>query len=180
VRMKPLRASPHADRQHAPQWRSLARLLGAWWLSDSPYLKASVTVDLFRDKAVTALVPPLLVDQCGRRCVLRPAGRSLLEYSEDPMPSLVGLEHGSGGDRRGRSENRWGHDRRRGGHVNCPIARRSSLRPASNSAIRDGVLMVGVAHLHCVLKCRDMQRRTLAVSKFWAQNKKTTQCVLSD
>jgi hypothetical protein len=39
---------------------------------------------------------------------LRPAGWSPLEYSEDPMPSLVGLEHGSGGDRWGRSDNRWG------------------------------------------------------------------------
>jgi hypothetical protein len=45
---------------------------------DSPYLKASVTVDLFCDKAVPALVPPSLVDQCGRRCVLRPAGWSTL------------------------------------------------------------------------------------------------------
>jgi hypothetical protein len=60
---------------------------------DSPYLKASVTVGLFCDKAVPALVPPLLVDQCGRRCVLRPAGWSPLEYFEDLMSSLVGLEH---------------------------------------------------------------------------------------
>jgi hypothetical protein len=34
------------------------------------------SVGLFCDKA--ALVPPLLVDQCGRRCVLRPAGWSHL------------------------------------------------------------------------------------------------------
>jgi hypothetical protein len=80
----------------------------------------------------------------------------------------------------GHSANRWGRDRRRGGHVYCPIAPRSSLRLASNSAIGDGVLMAGVADLRYVLKCRDMQHRTLAVRKFWAKNKNTTQFVLSD
>ena len=37
----------------------------AWWLWDSSYLEASVTVGLFCDKAIPALVPPSLVDQCG-------------------------------------------------------------------------------------------------------------------
>ena len=122
-----VRASLRADGQHAPQWRSLTRLLGPGGCRIHHILRPLQWLVYFCDKAEPALVPPLVVDQCGRRCVLRPAGWSPLEYSEDPMPSLVGLEHGSGGDRRGRSENRWGHDRRRGGHVNCPIARRSSL-----------------------------------------------------
>jgi hypothetical protein len=60
--------------------------------------------------------------------------------------------------------------------VNCPIAREISLRPASDSAIGDGVLMVGVADLRYVLNCRDMQHRTSAIRKSWVQNKNTEQC----
>jgi hypothetical protein len=72
-------------------WRSPMGALRTWWLSDLPYLKASVTVGLFCDKGVPALV---------RLCwwtsvaagVLWPTGWSPLEYFEDLMPSLVGLE----------------------------------------------------------------------------------------
>ena len=48
-----------------------------WRLSDSPYLKASIKVGPFCDKAVPALVPPSLVDQCGPPvvCSGQPAGR---------------------------------------------------------------------------------------------------------
>jgi hypothetical protein len=40
--------------------------------------------------------------------------------------------------------------------------------------------MVGVADLRYVLNDRDMQHRTFAVRKFWAENKNTAQLVLSD
>jgi hypothetical protein len=55
--------------------------------------------------------------------------------------------------------------------VNCPIARETCAATGSDSAIGDGVLMVGVAKAHYVLKCGDTQHRTLAVRKFSAQNK---------
>jgi hypothetical protein len=40
--------------------------------------------------------------------------------------------------------------------------------------------MVGAADVPYVLKRREAQHRTLAVRKFWGQNKNTTQIVLSD
>ena len=40
-----------------------------------------------------------------------------MEYSEDFMPSLVGLEYWQRPDRWGHSDSRWEHDRRRGGHL---------------------------------------------------------------
>ena len=64
----------------------------AWWLWDSPYLKASVTVGLFCDKAVPALALLLVGLSATARWCDPPAGWSPLEYSEDLMPSLVGLE----------------------------------------------------------------------------------------
>jgi hypothetical protein len=64
--------------------------------------------------------------------------------------------------------------------VNCPIAQRFSLRLANDSAIGDGVLTVGVANVHYVLKFRDTQYRTLAVRKFSARNDDTAQFVRSN
>jgi hypothetical protein len=75
------------------------------------------------------------------------------------MPGLVGLEHGSGGDRRGRSDNRWGHDRRRGGHANCPPRAAHFAWDQRPQGPSEG----SVADVRYVLKCWDAQHRTLAV-----------------
>ena len=89
----------------------------AWWLWDSPYLKASVMVGLFCDKAVPALALLLMgLSATARWCA--PARRLVTlgvlrgpdaEFGRTRVLGAAAID----GDT---AINRWGHDRRRGHH----------------------------------------------------------------